>query len=119
MEAWRVGSGVERVPSAACYGQSRNHTRARRGERKNVCPSNSILTATGLLMEGNSLDPSDSRFAYAFDAQSRDFIKSGATVLESIIGCPARRAECLPTSSAPVATTLSPPSLEETVTDNA
>jgi hypothetical protein len=68
---------------------------------------------------GNSLDPSDSRFAHAFDAQSRDFIKSGAPVLESIIGCPGRRAKCLPTRSALVATTFPPPSLVETVTDNA
>src|SRR4030095_4052528 len=68
---------------------------------------------------GNSLDPSDSRFAHALDAQSRDFIKSGAPVLESIIGQPGRRAECLPTSSALVATTLSPPSPIETMTDNA
>src|SRR4029453_13375672 len=65
------------------------------------------------------LDPGDSRFAHAFDAQSRDFIKSGAPVLESIIRCAGRRAECLPTSSALVATTLSPPSRIETVTDNA
>jgi hypothetical protein len=36
----------------------------------------------------NSFDPTDSRFAHAFDAESRDFIKGGATVLESIIGCP-------------------------------
>ena len=38
---------------------------------------------------GNSLDPSDGRFAHAFDAQSRDFIKGGAPVLESTVrkGC--------------------------------
>jgi hypothetical protein len=68
---------------------------------------------------GNFLDPSDGRFTHAFDAQSRDFIKSGAPVLESIIGPRGRGAECLPTSSALVATTLSPPSPVETVADNA
>ena len=67
----------------------------------------------------DSLDTSNGRFAHAFDAQSRDFIKSGGPVLESIIGCPDRRAESLPTSPALVATTLSPPSLVETVTDDA
>ena len=45
---------------------------------------------------GNSLDSSNGRFAHAFDAQSRDFIKSGAPVLESIIRCPGRRANVFP-----------------------
>ena len=67
----------------------------------------------------NSLDSSNGGFAHPFDAQGSDFIKGGATVLESIIGHPGRGAEGLPTSPALVATTLSPPSPVETVTDNA
>ena len=100
MEAWRVGSGVERcLLSSRLRTIKEPHALARRGERKNVCPSNSILTATDLLMEGNSLGSSNGRFAHPFDAQSCDFIKSGEPVLESVIGCPARRAKGLTTTS--------------------
>jgi hypothetical protein len=46
-------------------------TRARKGaerEKKHRTILD-LLTPTGLLMEGNSLDPSKGRFAHAFDAQ--------------------------------------------------
>jgi hypothetical protein len=119
MEAWRVGSGVERSPQQqATDNQGTTRARKARGEKKRL-PSNSILTATDLLMEGNSLGSSNGRFAHPFDAQSCDFIKSGEPVLESVIGCLARRAKGLTTTSALVATTLPTPSLVETVTDNA
>jgi len=58
---------------------------------------------------GDSLDSSNGRLIEAFDTKGGDFIKRGATVLESIIRCPFCRAECLFTSLTLVATTLSPP----------
>jgi hypothetical protein len=66
----------------------------------------------------DSFDSSDSGFVEAFHAESRYFIKSGATVLQPIIRCPARRAECLATRLAPVATSLSAPSPVEAVTND-
>ena len=67
---------------------------------------------------GDSLDSSDGRLVQAFDTESGDFIKGGAPVLESIIGCPGCRAECLPTSPALVATTLPPPGRVEAVAND-
>jgi len=67
---------------------------------------------------GDSLGPSDGRLVEAFDAESRHFIKSGTTVLQSMIRCPARRAECLATRLALVATTLSAPGRVEAVANN-
>ena len=66
----------------------------------------------------DSLDSSDGRLIQALDTERGDFIKGGATVLESIIGCPGCRAERLPTSSALVATTLPPPSRVEAVAND-
>jgi hypothetical protein len=68
---------------------------------------------------GNSLDPSNGRFVRTFDTQSRDFIKGGSPELKSIVGCSGVRAEGLPANPALVSTTLPPPGLVETVTDNA
>jgi hypothetical protein len=59
-------------------------------------------------MPGNSLDSSDGRLIQALDTEGGDFIKRGATVLESIVGCPVCRAKRLPASPAPIATTLPP-----------
>src|SRR5262249_42746597 len=67
---------------------------------------------------GDSLDSSDGRLVEAFDTESRDFVKRGATVLQPIIRCPARRAEGLATRLAPVATTLSASSRIEAVTND-
>src|SRR5262249_47137686 len=50
---------------------------------------------------GDSFDSSDGGLVEAFHAESRHFIKSGATVLRPTIRCPARRAECLATRLAP------------------
>ena len=58
---------------------------------------------------GNSLDSSDGRLIQALDTEGGDFIKPGATVLESIIRCPVCRAERLSTRPALVATSLPPP----------
>jgi hypothetical protein len=44
---------------------------------------------------GDSLGSSDGGLVEAFDAESRHFIKSGPAGLQSMIRCPARRAECL------------------------
>jgi hypothetical protein len=68
---------------------------------------------------GDSLTRANGRLVQTLDTERRDFIEGSATVLKSIIGCPGRRVECLPTSWALVATTLPPLSLVETVTDNA
>jgi hypothetical protein len=67
---------------------------------------------------GNSLDSSDRRLIQTFDTEGGDFIKGRTTVLESIIRCPVCRAECLSTSPALVATTLSLPSRVETVAND-
>jgi hypothetical protein len=67
---------------------------------------------------GNSLDPSDGRLIQALDTEGGDFIKRGATVVESVIRRPDCRAECLPTSLAVVATTLPPPSLVKTMAND-
>ena len=67
---------------------------------------------------GDLRDSSYGGFVEAFHAESRHFIKSGATVLQPIIRCPARRAECLATRLAPVATTLSAPGRVEAVTND-
>ena len=66
----------------------------------------------------DSFDSSDGGLVEAFHAESRHFIKSGATVLQPIIRSPARRAECLATRLAPVATTHSAPGRVETVTND-
>src|SRR5262245_27662959 len=66
----------------------------------------------------DSFGSTDGRLVEAFHAKSRHFIKSGATVLQPIIRCPARRAECLATRLAPVATTLSASSHIEAVTND-
>jgi hypothetical protein len=57
-------------------------------------------------------------FRQTLDAESRDLIKGGTPVLESIIRCPSCRAECLPASLALVATMLSPPGLVEAVAND-
>ena len=67
---------------------------------------------------GDSLDSSDGRLIEAFDTEGGHFIKECAPMLESIIGCPGGRAKSPSTSPALVATTLSPSSPVETVTDN-
>ena len=67
---------------------------------------------------GNSLGSSNGRFTHAFDAQSRDFIKGGAAVLEMMVRCVGVRAKGLPASPAPVATTLSAPGRVEAVTND-
>ena len=67
---------------------------------------------------GDSLDSSDGGLVQAFDTERGDFIKGRATVLESIIRCAGCRAECLPTSLALVATTLSPPGLVEAMAND-
>src|SRR5215510_8708980 len=59
---------------------------------------------------GNALDSSDGGLVETFQAESGHFIKRGATVVKSMIRRPDCRAECLPTSSTLVATTLAPPS---------
>jgi hypothetical protein len=56
----------------------------------------------------DSFDASDGRLIQALDTGG-DFIEPGATVLESIVGCPVCRAERLATRLALVATTLPPP----------
>jgi len=83
---------------------------------KSRCPSIvEATTGTGGPFEpainripGESLHSSDRRLIQPFDAESRDFIKGRAPVLESMIGCPGCRAERLPTHLALVATTLPP-----------
>ena len=67
---------------------------------------------------GDSFDSSNGRLVQTFDTEGGDFIKGGATVLESIIRCPGCRAERLPTSLALVATTLSPPGLVKTMAND-
>jgi hypothetical protein len=67
---------------------------------------------------GDSLDSSNGRLVQTLDAEGGDFIKGSVPVLESIIRCPGRRAECLPTSSALVATTLPAPSRVEAVAND-
>jgi hypothetical protein len=67
---------------------------------------------------GNSFDSSDRRLVQAFDTQSSNSIKRGATVLESIIRCATGRGERLPTSLALVATTLSPSSFVKTMAND-
>jgi hypothetical protein len=87
-------------------------------ERKTSVPRNSILTATGLLMEGDSLDSSNGRLIEAFDNEGGDFIKRGTVVLQSIIRCPVCRAEYLTTSLALVATMLPPSGLVKAMTND-
>jgi hypothetical protein len=64
----------------------------------------------------DSLDSSNGRFAQAFDAESRDFIKDATSVLEWMVRRASIRAERLPASPAPVATTLPPRGLVEVMT---
>jgi len=67
---------------------------------------------------GDSFGSSNSELVQTLDTEERDFIKSSAAVLQSIISCPTCRTECLPTSLALVATTLPPPGLVETIANN-
>ena len=72
---------------------------------------------------GKALEASDGGLAHAFDTtEGGNSIKGGATVLQSIIRCPAGRpagrAERLSTNLALVATTLSPLSRVEAVAND-
>jgi hypothetical protein len=67
---------------------------------------------------GDALDSGNGGFVQALHTKGGYLIKRGATVLESIVGCPGRRAECLPTSLALIATTLSPPGFVKAVAND-
>ena len=67
---------------------------------------------------GDLFDSSNSKLIQTLDAESRDLIKGGTSLLESIIRCPVSRAEGLPTSLALVPTTLPPPRRVEAVAND-
>jgi hypothetical protein len=67
---------------------------------------------------GNALDSSDGRLIQALDTERGNLIKDRTPVLESMIRSPGYRAERLPTSPAPVATTLSPSSRVEAMAND-